>query len=69
MTESELKELPVDRVTLVPAGSTLVFQADSHIPDRDMKFLAETIRKMFPDHRCVVLRDAKLFAAIESRQP
>ena len=65
MSENELKELPVERVTLVPAGSTLVFQVTRNTPDSEMKLLVESIRNLFPDHRCVVLRDAKLFAAIE----
>lgn len=65
MTQDELKELPVERVTLVPVGATLVFYVTNRVPDCDMRSLSERIGNLFPDHKCVVLRDAKLFVAIE----
>lgn len=65
MNENELKELVVERVTLVPHGATLVFQARENTTDNVMQVMYESIAKVFPDHKCVLLRDAKLYAAIE----
>lgn len=65
MNDNELKELPVERVTLVPAGATLIFQAHRNTTDMVMKAMYESLAKVLPDHKCVLLRDAKLYAAIE----
>jgi len=65
MNENELKELPVELVTLVPHGATLVFQMAPHMTDKAMHDASKSLAKVFPDHKCVLLRDAKLYAAIE----
>lgn len=65
MTENELKELVVERVVCVPAGSTLVFELSERTTESECQRFIKMLGEFLPGHKCLVLRDAKLRVELE----